>query len=77
MSVEQRAWAQHCGCDGACKSLTFNDDMELVDVRTRLPNRRKRVQAADQSPRAEDRATSVAGDEVEAPVLLLHLLLLG
>jgi hypothetical protein len=76
----QRAWAKQCGCDGACDSLTFNDDMEIVDVRTRQPKRRKRSASGTQSGvdvRVHDQPAEDEDGGVEAPVLLLHLLLLG
>lgn len=76
----QHAWAKQCGCDGACGSLTFNDDMEIVDVRTRQPKRRNRSATSTESradSRAHDHPAEDADGGVEAPVLLLHLLLLG
>ncbi|KAF1789036.1 hypothetical protein GQ600_10143 [Phytophthora cactorum] len=30
-----RQWAGNCGCDGSCAFQFFNDDMELVDVRSK------------------------------------------
>ncbi|KAE9329155.1 hypothetical protein PF008_g16010 [Phytophthora fragariae] len=31
---QERRWAGHCGCDGSCEFQRFDEDMELIDVRT-------------------------------------------
>ncbi|ETI54207.1 hypothetical protein F441_02918 [Phytophthora nicotianae CJ01A1] len=31
----ERQWAGNCGCDGSCAFQFFNDDMEIVDVRSK------------------------------------------
>ncbi|KAG2783131.1 hypothetical protein PC129_g15629 [Phytophthora cactorum] len=38
-----RQWAGNCGCDGSCAFQFFNDDMELVDVRSK-PVEEKQVE---------------------------------
>lgn len=67
----ERAWAGHCGCDGSCASQTFNDDMEVVDARTRQVKRRKQGSGPSTMQ-------VVDGDQgAGSPPLILHLLLLG
>lgn len=57
--------------------MTFNDDMEIVDERTREPKRRKRNQVVSTPVMNASAVTEADEDMVAAPVLLLHLLLLG